>query len=494
MLICRDDASVIDAMRLINQSGKGIVFIVDKNEQYVGVLTDGDIRRGIIQFNNIPTSVGELVNRSAVSFPEGTTESEIIQSLKAAGKPYVLMVPLLKDGKIVRIVELEKTFYAPIANPTLNGNEMLYVYECVTTGWISSQGRFVRELERQFSKKYEAAYSTTVMNGTAAIHLALEALGIGEGDEVIIPSLTFAACINAVLQAGASPVLVDVERDSWCISPTEIEKNITDKTKAIMPVHLYGQVCDMDAILAIAKKHQLFVVEDCAEAQGAKYKDKYVGTMGDIGCFSFFGNKIMTTGEGGMCTTSREDLHQKMQKMRDHGMSRDHRLYYHDMVGFNYRMTNLQAAIGLAQMERVDDFQAQRKRIQNKYNEVLSNVPGLQKQVTLEGREKVCWLASYLLTNNVLTRDELILLLKAKGIDTRPFFFPLHMMEIYKKYQRSECPNSEFLSQAGFNLPTFIGLSDAEVEKVAHMIEQLLAQNALKSPHAPTHVELLNLS
>ena len=240
-----------------------------------------------------------------------------------------------------------------IANPILNGNERKYIDECIDTGWISANGRFVKEFEEKFAAFCGVRYALACCNGTVTLHLALLALGIGEGDEVIMPTLTYIATANAVRYCGATPVFVDSEADTWNISPEEIEKHITPRTKAIIPVHLYGLACNMDAILDIAKRHDLKVIEDAAEAHGAAWRNKLVGSMGDVGSFSFFGNKIITCGEGGMVTTNDPELYEKMKLLRAQGVDPNKR-YWHTMVAYNYRMTNMQAAVGLAQLENVE--------------------------------------------------------------------------------------------------------------------------------------------
>ena len=230
----------------------------------------------------------------------------------------------------------------------------------------------LRSLKNEFAEYSDCAHGAAVSNGTVALHLALVALGIGEGDEVIVPDLTYAATINTVLHANATPVIVDVEESSWCIDPIQIEKAITRRTKAIIPVHLYGQACDMEAIMKIAKKYKLRVIEDCAEAHGAMFNEKKVGSFGDVGCFSFFGNKVITTGEGGMCVTNDTNLNERMRILRDHGMSKTKR-YWHEVIGYNYRMTNLQAAIGLAQLERIEKIHNNRREYENNYKDSLPN-------------------------------------------------------------------------------------------------------------------------
>ena len=249
--------------------------------------------------------------------------------------------------KLVDYACFDENIHISLAQPQLSGNEYKYLMDAFLSTWISSIGSYISRFEETFSNYCGVKYGIATSNGTTALHLALSALDIGSGDEVIVPDITFAATINAVLYTGAVPVIVDVEEDSWCIDPDEIEKAITPKTKAIIPVHIYGQPCNMDAICAIARKNNLYIIEDCAEAHGAEWKNGKVGSFGIISCFSFFGNKVITTGEGGMCITDSIELNEKMRILRDHGMSRKKK-YYHEVIGFNYRMTNLQAAIGLS--------------------------------------------------------------------------------------------------------------------------------------------------
>ena len=243
----------------------------------------------------------------------------------------------------------------PISNIDLNGNELLYVTEAIKSTWISSSGKFITQFESMFAEFCSTNHAVATSNGTTALHLAIESLNIGSGDEVIVPSLTFAATANAILHSGATPVFVDSLNYHWNIDPEKISGAITPKTKAILAVHLYGHPCDMTQIMKIAKKYNLFVIEDCAEATGATINGEKVGSIGDIGCFSFFGNKIITTGEGGMCITNNADLNERMRLLRDHGMDKSKK-YWHTEIGYNYRMTNLNAAIGVAQMEQIDLF------------------------------------------------------------------------------------------------------------------------------------------
>lgn len=339
----------------------------------------------------------------------------------------------------------------PIAQPDLNGNELKYITNAFLSTRVSSSGRYIKSFEKNFSKFCGCKYGVAVSNGTAALHLALVALGVGKGDQVIVPDLTFAATINAVLYTQATPVIVDIDKESWCIDPCEVKKAIRKKTKAIIPVHLYGQPCDMHLIMKIARDKGIHVVEDCAEAHGASFDNKKVGSFGDIGSFSFYGNKIITTGEGGMCVTNSKKLNDKMVILRSHGMHRRRR-YWHDMVGYNYRMTNLQAALGVAQLERIRSILKGRKDIEDRYRQILSDIKTIKFQKNdLPMRQKTTWLVSALIKNG--KRNIFIKKCKAKGIDVRQFFYPLSQMQIYHKYVFSN-KNSVSISREGINFPT----------------------------------------
>lgn len=301
---------------------------------------------------------------------------------------------------------------------------------------------------------------------------ALSAGGTGDqrGDEVIVPDLTFAATINAVLYTGATPVIVDIEEDSWCIDPSEIEKAINSRTKAIIPVHIYGQPCEMDRIMEIAERNNLYVIEDCAEAHGAEYKGKKVGSFGTIGCFSFYANKVITTGEGGMCLTNDEMLNEKMRLLRDHGMSKQ-RKYYHAMVGYNYRMTNMQAAIGVAQLERIGEMHRWRCDLEQNYRVAVENIKGLEMQRNdLPNRKKTTWLISAIMPEE--KRGRFIDRMKEEGIDIRPFFIPLSHMEIYEKYTFSNAVSTK-ISCRGINFPTISTVSESTIHLIAQMLEEI---------------------
>ncbi len=455
-MICQKQDSLIAVLKIINDNVMGIAFVVDKNKKLCGTVTDGDIRRALLADVKLDEKVENIISDSFVYAVEGDDYESMMKKMSHKIK----IIPIVdKDNKIIDMFEYRQAVYFPVAVPNLNGNEFKYLTDAFMSTWISSSGEYINRFEENFSTYSDCKYGIAVSNGTVAIHLALVTLGIGKGDEVIIPDLTFAATINTVLHANATPVIVDVEEDSWCIDPKEIEKAITPKTKAIIPVHIYGQSCDMDAIMKIAKKYNLKVIEDCAEAHGAMYDGKKVGSFGDIGCFSFFGNKVITTGEGGMCTTNNSELDEKMRVFRDHGMSKTKR-YWHDVVGYNYRLTNLQAAIGLAQLERIEDIHQNRRKYENSYKEIL-DTKNFTFQNNLEKRRRITWLVSILVDENI-DKDKYINKLNENGIDARPFFYPLSDMDIYKPYCNVDTPITKMLSKRGLNLPTYESLKSLD--------------------------------
>lgn len=362
----------------------------------------------------------------------------------------------------------------PVARPAFSKKERVNLIEAIDSGWISSKGKYIEQFEQAFAKKYGAKYAIASSNGTTALHLGLIAAGVKAGDEVIVPDFTFISSANAVVHCGAKPILADIEKESWCIDPEKIEKLITKRTKAIMAVHIYGRTADMKTIRKIADKHSLAVIEDCAEAQGAKIGGKYIGSFGEVGCFSFFGNKIMTTGEGGMCITDSKKMYETMKLYRAHGMSEQKR-YHHPVVGYNYRMTNMQAAVGMGQLESVDEFIKEREHINSVYDKELSSLYNhkiIERMPENEKSKSVCWFYSILVKKN--SRDALMDKLAKNGIETRPFFLPISKQECYKYLKSSTGINSSKLSQEGINLPTFVGLKDGEIKKITSAIKEFV--------------------
>lgn len=358
----------------------------------------------------------------------------------------------------------------PVYKPSLDGNEKKFVNECLDTNWISSKGKFVKAFEDNFASYINVNHATSVCNGTVALHLALVTLGIGSGDEVIVPSFTYIASVSSITFSGAKPVFVDSLENTWQMDPADVQKKITDKTKAIMAVHIYGYPCDMEAIGNIAKKHDIFVIEDCAEAFGSMFKDKYVGTFGDISTFSFYGNKTITTGEGGMVVTNDETLYDRAYHFKMHGLAK-YREYWHDVVGFNYRMTNICAAIGTAQLEKADEKIKLKRELAFKYMELLEGLP-LDYQRETKDIFSTYWMFT-IMVKDINLRDSLREHLKQKGIETRPSFYPVHTMPMYSgKYQK--LPVAENLGWTGINLPSFPSLTGSEIEFISNSIREFL--------------------
>lgn len=368
----------------------------------------------------------------------------------------------------------------PIAAPVIGDREIAYVTDAILSSWVSSLGPYIERFEKEFAAYIGVEHAIAVSNGTAGLHLALHALGIGPGDEVIVPDLTFAATAHAVLQTGATPVFCDVEPDTWCIDPLAVEHAITKRTRAILPVHLYGHPANLVALHELAQENNLYIIEDAAEAHGAEIAQKRVGSFGTAGVFSFYGNKIITTGEGGMITTNDGEFANRVRFLKDHGMKPSRR-YFHSELAFNYRMTNIQAALGVAQMEQIETFIAKKRAISTWYSEELSDISDVQFHVERAGTRNVNWLASMVLGKGAaLSRDSLIIKLRAMGIDSRPFFVPMHQLPHLNGMRKhglitDQCPQAEHLGKNGLNLPSSCSLEIEQVKWVCAQLRLILA-------------------
>jgi perosamine synthetase len=363
--------------------------------------------------------------------------------------------------------------FIPISKPLIGPREKELVLDALDSGWVSSIGRYIDEFEANFARYCGTEYALTVSNGTTGLHLALAALGIGAGDEVIIPDLTFVATANAVAYTGATPVLADIDADTLCLDPASVKALITPRTKAIMPVHLYGHPADMDALRDIADAHRLFIVEDAAEAHGAEYRGRRVGGLGTCAVFSFYGNKVITTGEGGMLITNDPELYQRARRLRDHAMSPERR-YFHEERGFNYRITNLQAALGVAQLERIDDFLHRRTEIMDWYH---AEIPATE-QVRLNRVKNWARSAFWMVCLEVdwfdeKRRDVFMRALKARGIDSRPYFCTMSSMPMYRQPPLRVAATK---AQIGLNLPSFYELTKSDVRRIGADVNELLRE------------------
>ena len=362
----------------------------------------------------------------------------------------------------------------PVSQPDFRGNEKKYILECLASSWISSRGDFVRRFEEAFAKEVsQTKYALTTSSGTTALHLALASLGIGRGDEVILPTFTMIATANTVTYLGAKPVLVDASFPSWNMDVTKIKEKISSKTKAIIAVHIYGSPVEMEKVWLLAKKYNLWIVEDAAVALGAEYRGKRVGGLGDVAAFSFYANKVITTGEGGMVTTNNSRIAKRIEILRNHAFDAQ-RHFWHKFLGYGYKMTSLQAAVGVAQTERFEEMVKKRRRNAELYTKHLSSVKGLILPKEQPGTKNIFWMYSVLVDKDfALACDELRFYLAKRGVETRSFFIPIHLQPIYfNQFVSQKFPAAEELSQKGMYLPQGSKLTVKEIEFICQQIKK----------------------
>jgi perosamine synthetase len=367
--------------------------------------------------------------------------------------------------------------FIPISKPSIGPRERELVLDAVDSGWVSSIGKYIDEFEAVFARYCGTEFALAVSNGTTGLHLALVTLGIGPGDEVIIPDLTFVATANAVAYTGAKPILADVDPDTLCIDPASVKSLITERTKVIMPVHLYGHPADMDELTVIAKAYNVAVIEDAAEAHGAEYKGRRVGGLSQCGVFSFYGNKVITTGEGGMLTTNDPAFYRRAKRLRDHAMSAERR-YFHDERGFNYRMTNLQAALGVAQMERIGEFLKRREQIMTWYHSAIPSSETVRLNRVKNWASSAFWMVCLEVDRfDEARRNAFMDGLKRRGIDSRPYFCTMSSMPMYRQ---TPLPVAARKAQTGLNLPSFFELAQNDVERIGDAVSELLLEACLR--------------
>lgn len=463
------DSSLIDAVSMIERNSSGFCVIAD-NKKLVGILTDGDIRRALLKGFKNESQCIEFCNKKPITVTQNTNQSELISLLSK-----FKFLPLIdEEGFILDIINNVEDIFIPICEPNLCGNEFKYLSDAFTSGWISSQGKYINYFEQSFSKFIRSSFTLSTSNGTTALHLIFKTLEVGLGDEVIVPNLTFAASINSVIHAGAKPVLVDINPLTYGLDLETIKKNITNKTKCIMIVHLYGYPVDIDKVLDFAKANKLLVIEDCAEALGSYVRDDHVGTKSDASAFSFFANKLISTGEGGMAIFKEKKFFDKAKILRDHGMNKEKK-YWHKYVGFNYRMTNMQASVGYAQMENIHNFLDKKIKIANLYKEYLSPIKDLIffPQDPYYGKNSY-WLFSIYFKNNI-DIEKIIKSLREYGIDSRRFFTPLNLMDIYVEYANTnKYENSLDLYNNSLCLPSSTNLTKSQISYISKKIKEII--------------------
>jgi perosamine synthetase len=467
--LCKGSESLLAAIEKCLDNGTGVCFVIDSDRRMLGRITLDDLRRAISDGGALVDSTLErhLADR------DGEGKYDFHRGRNDTSPHSEVVMPVIDyEGRVIDVLVDNSKQFVQVSRPDLSHREFRALLDAFLSSWISSRGESIRQFEGEFASFIGMRHGIAVSNGTVALHLALAALGVGPGDEVIVPDLTFAATINAVLYCGATPVIVDVDPATWTMSAAGVRNAVTPRTRAIVPVHLYGRPAEMGPIAAFARERRLRVIEDCAEAHGARYAGRRLGSFSDVACFSFYGNKIVTTGEGGMCLTNSEALFGTLMQLRDHGMSAT-RAYWHDRVGYNYRMTNLQAAIGIAQLSRVKATLERNRRLEALYREHLAGIPGVVFPPSMDGAcEPVVWLVCVQVPAEA--RDAVLDAAKRASVELRPFFHPLSTMPPYERYARA-CPHSQALSRTGINLPTSNAVDRRVAEKVAAIFRGALA-------------------
>ena len=366
----------------------------------------------------------------------------------------------------------------PVNEPLLDGNEQKYLAECITTGWISSEGPFVKRFESEFAARVDRKYGIAVSNGSGALDIAIAALGIGRGDEVILPTFTIISCAAAIVRAGATPVVVDADPVTWNMDISQIETKITPRTKAIMVVHIYGLPVDMDEISRLAAKYGLLVIEDAAEMHGQTDRDRPCGSFGDLSTFSFYANKHITTGEGGMLVTDDPEIAERCRSLRNLCFEPQQR-FVHQELGWNLRMSNLHAAVGVAQLERLDEFVARKRAMGRRYTELLADIPGIELPLAqTDYAENIYWVYGIVLRAEVPFDAKVVMQkLAIEQIGTRPFFWCMHEQPIFAKmglFAGVSCPVAERLARRGFYLPSGIALTESQIDRVSSSLREIL--------------------
>ena len=446
-------------LKKININEKGIVFVVDKNFKIKGSISDGDIRRYLLRKGKLSKTIelsSTLINKKIIIKDSKSSIEEILSTLNSKkNNKEIKCLPLVdRQLRVVDISTREKIRGYPLASPSIGEQELANIVNVVKSGWISSRGSYISKFEKKFEKYLGGGNAIALTNGTNALQIGLMALGIKKGDEVILPNFTFGGTINAILNAGAVPVIADVCKNNWTLNSINVQKKLTKKTKAIMPVHIYGQPYEISSLKKIAKRNNLLIIDDCAEAIGAKYKGKIVGLENDCSCFSFFANKTITTGEGGMAVFKKKLHAEKARILINQGLSEKIK-YYHEYAGSNFRMTNMQASIGVAQLNIINKLLKIRKKVFKIYNNSFGNYSYLTLLPHNNWSENSYWLYT-LVTNNIgqKKRDKLILNLQKLGIECRPGFYSLNKMKPFKKYAKGKFNNSNYLSENSISLPT----------------------------------------
>lgn len=465
--VCRRTDNVFVAIEKCLDNGLGVCLVVDDEDRLIGRITLDEIRRAIREGGVLTDT---KLDRYLIADP-GNAQRKLGAAVIAVGNDAVLKPVVDGAGRLLDVVVDHSKQFVQVAKPDLSHREFRAVIDAFLSSWISSKGWCVPQFEARFAAYMGMRNAAAVCNGTAALHLALVALGVSPGDEVIVPDLTFAATINAVLYCGATPVIADIDATTWTLTVEQVARVMTPRTKAIVPVHLYGRPAEIGPLVEFARQHGCVVVEDCAEGLGGRYAGSLVGTFGDVSCFSFYANKIVTTGEGGICVTNSQSAARLMMELRNQGLTNEHD-YWHERVGYNYRMTNLQAAMGAAQIEQIDRVLKRNQRLEQTYRDCLRAIPGVTFPPPLPPLyDAVTWLVCVQVPASARVR--LIECARRADIELRPFFHPLSALPAYARYARP-CRNSTALAQVGVNLPTSNAVDDNVIEKIRGVFLEVL--------------------
>jgi len=471
------DSAIKDAMECIDKSGKGIVLIVDKNRKLCGILTDGDIRRALLTGNNFKTPVKTIMITNPIKMPEGTPVPKLLEIMLTKGINHIPVVN--KDNIPVDMALLSELKNIPLSSPDITHKEIELLNKVLSTPYLSI-GPQIIEFEKKIANYIGTKYAVAVNSGTSALHLCIKSLGIKDNDEVITTPFSFIASANCILFERAKPIFVDIDKNTLCIDADKIEEKITSKTKAILPVHVFGHPCEMDEIIKIAKKHNLAVIEDACEAIGSEYKRKKVGSFGNIGVFAFYPNKQITTAEGGMIVTDDENIAKLCRSMRNQGKDEHNTWLSHKRLGYNYRMSELSASLGVVQMDRIDEILEKRQKVADIYNKKLNKIDGL-KIPYIAQHVKMSWFVYVVILDEKKfsrkDRDNIMQELKEKGIACSNYFPPIHLEPFYAEmfgYKRGVFPVTEMISGLTIALPFYNNLQENEISFIVETLKEIV--------------------
>ncbi len=473
----KENSTLRETMECINRAGIKAAFVVDNQKKLLGVVTDGDIRRAILSGKNLEEKTKQIMTCHSVTAVKGTPADKLLEIMDKHG---VDEVPIVDGrGVLVDVVLLRELKTIPLSSPDITEKEVNAIRQVLATPFLSI-GPKVTEFEKRIADYIGTKYAIAVNSGTSGLHLCVRSLGIHDGDEVITTPFSFIASANCLLFERAKPVFADIDEKTLCLDVSKIEEKITAKTKAILPVHIFGHPCEMDKIMEIARKYKLAVIEDACEAIGAEYQSKKVGSFGNCGVFAFYANKQITTGEGGMIVTNDENIAKLCRSMRNQGRGEDERWLAHVRLGYNYRMSELSASLGLTQIERISEMLAKRSRVADLYNNKLKKMKGIEIPYLAE-KIKMSWFVYVIRLDSqkfsFSDRDKIINNLENKGIQCRNYFPAIHLEPFYREMfncQKGDYPITEKMADLTIALPFYNNLSETEIDYIVRSLQEII--------------------